>query len=142
MAKTLNIVKGTFVPARRSIAIGSIHNIQTQYTPARKDAARNYVENALDHVQHRRTALILSGDYNAKPDGPSLEPMRRAPGWRCDQAILKPLDTGPHHTPIDMAWFRDRKEEPDILRLHSHRTIDVDGTDHKGLVVVFRVRAA
>lgn len=131
MAKTLNVVVGKHLASGRRIAFGSVHNIQTQYLPGRRRAAEQLVRNVVDKTsEHFRCVTIIGGDWNAKPDGPSLAPVRRARGWDYDQ-LHDPFGTHGRR-PIDGFAFTDRDPDPGVLTYVRHRPVDVRGTDHRG----------
>lgn len=131
MAKSLNVVVGQHRRSGRWVAFGSCHNIQTQYLPGRRVAATEFTRNVINAATGEfRCATIIGADWNAKPDGHSLAPLRRAPGWDYTQ-LHGSLPTHGRR-PIDGFAFADRDRGPDVLRFADHDTFPVPGTDHRG----------
>lgn len=130
MAKTLNMVVGQHVASGRRVAYGSCHNIQTQYLPGRRHAAREFVRNVVDEGNGFMCVTIIGGDWNAQPGGPSLAPLRRARGWDYDQARDQ-LATHSRRG-IDGHAFTDRDHDEGVLRYVGNAAVYVPGTDHRG----------
>jgi hypothetical protein len=130
MAKTLNVVVGLHRASRRRVAFGSCHNIQTQFLPGRRKAAREFVWNVVDEASAFMCATIVGGDWNAKPDGHSLAPLRRAANWGYDQA-RDPLPTHGRRG-IDGFAYSDRDHETGVLHYGHNEPVTVPGTDHRG----------
>lgn len=130
MAKTLNVVVGQHRASRRRVAFGSCHNIQSQYLPGRRKAAREFVRNMVDEASKFLCATIIGGDWNAQPDDYSLAPVRTTAGWGFDQA----RDELPTHgrRGIDGFAYTDRDAEPGVLRYVGNDPVYVPGTDHRG----------
>lgn len=135
MAKNLNLVAGRHIASGRRVAFGSAHNIHRQYLPGRGKPARHFIEEVVGWGEEFDCARIIGMDANAKPTGPSLEPLRRAPGWGYDQ-LHRPVVTHGRGWSPDGFAFAD-SERGDVLTYIGHRAIVVPGTDHRGLSARF-----
>lgn len=131
MAKSLNVVVGQHLASRRRVAFGSCHNIQTQYLPGRRAAAQQFVRNVVAEASAEfKCVTIIGGDWNAKPDGRSLAPLRQARGWDYDQ-LHRPIATHDRRA-IDGFAYSDRDPDPGVIRHVDHEAVTVPGTDHRG----------
>lgn len=136
MAKTLNLVRGAHIASRRNVAFGSAHNIHRQWMPGRGKPAEQFVHNLHDAADRFRCATIVGADWNAKPTGKSLHPIRSAPGWHLDQ-LNDPVTTHGRGWSPDGFAYVDRDADPDVLSFIGHRAQHVPGTDHEALSAKF-----
>lgn len=138
MAKSLNVIKGTHIASGRRVAIGAAHNIHRQYLPGRRGPARSFAQNLHDAADDFHCATIVGADWNDKPTGKSLEPIRRDPDWHLSQLIDRVVTHGRGWTPDGFA-FCDRDADPGVLRFAGQKAIHVIGTDHQGLSAEFHL---
>lgn len=120
-----------------STRIGSLHYPASQYMPRREALARLMSRRIARAARDYTSALILPGDFNARPDARTLDPLR--PRLNLTQAA-------PHHghvathgnRPIDGMAFRPNSPAGRLRLIDAERLRSI-GSDHRPYVATFTI---
>lgn len=141
MAKWATGGKFRHKPTGRLMVLLSAHNIQTQYLPVRREAARRHNQRLVDLLDHRKVSVLVGADWNAKRDGRSMTPFNPGP-WHTSLGIPTHGKNAPRRgRAIDGFMFRDRADKPGVLRLESTTTRKIHGSDHLAHYATFEIRS-